>query len=372
MRAARRLLGAFAAASAACAASAALAHDGDDHDRAAPSSLAADAPQRLPDGAILLPKASQRQLQVRTLVAQLDRHARAVELPGRVAIDPSAGGRVQAALAGRVEPGPGGLPVIGQKVVRGQWLATVRPTIDPLERAAREAQLVELRAARDLAQRRLVRLRELADTVPRKEIDAAESEAASLGARVAALSDGLSRPQRLHAPVSGVLASAGALAGAVVEPGALLFEIVDPTRLLIEATTRDPALAAQVQAGSIALAGETVPLEFVGAGAVLREQALPLVFRARGQALSRLAVGQPLAVSVRLRAPAQGVALPLDALVRSAAGEPVVWVKTQAERFEPRRVRTQPLDAARLLVTDGLAGGERVVVQGAALLAQVR
>jgi hypothetical protein len=208
--------------------------------------------------------------------------------------------------------------------------------------------------------------------VPRKDIEAVESELASLDARLAVLSRGLSEPQRLLAPVSGVVASTGAIAGAVVEPGALLFEIVDPGRLLVEATSRDPALAAEVQSGSIAVGGTTVPLEFVGAGRVLREQALPLVFRARGPALSGLAVGQPLPVSVRLRAADEGVALPSAAVVRSPSNETVVWVKTHVERFEPRRVRTQALDAARVLVTDGLAAGERVVVEGAPLLAQVR
>ena len=64
--------------------------------------------------------------------------------------------------------------------------------------------------------------------------------------------------------------------------------------------------------------------------------------------------------------------VPAPALVRSAANTPIVWVKTHAERLAPRPVRTQPLDGARLLVVDGLAGGERVVVDGAPLLNQVR
>ena len=76
-------------------------------------------------------------------------------------------------------------------------------------------------------------------------------------------------------------------------------------------------------------------------------------------------------MSVRLRAADEGVALPSVAGVRSPSNEALVWVKTHAERFEPRRVRAQPLDAARVLVTDGLAAGERVVVEGAPLMNQV-
>lgn len=46
----------------------------------------------------------------------------------------------------------------------------------PLERAGQAAQLAELQSARALAQKRLAHLRELSDTVPRKEIEAAEPQ----------------------------------------------------------------------------------------------------------------------------------------------------------------------------------------------------
>jgi hypothetical protein len=248
----------------------------------------------------------------------------------------------------------------------------VRPTIDPIERSARAAQLAELRAAQSLAAKRAARLRELADTVPRKEIDAAESEVASLEGRIGALSVGLAAAERLVAPVSGVVASADAVAGQVVEPRELLWEIVDPTRLRIEATGIDPALAGDIADATVAVDGRSVPLGFVGAGRVLREQAVVLAFRARDASLARLAVGQSLPVTVRTRSTLVGVPVPAAALVRSASNEPIVWVKTAPERFEPRRVRTQPLDAERALVVDGLGGGERVVVESAPLLNQVR
>jgi len=66
------------------------------------------------------------------------------------------------------------------------------------------------------------------------------------------------------------------------------------------------------------------------------------------------------------------VPLPAAAVVKNAANQEIVWVKTSAERFAPRPVRTQPLDGARVAVVDGLEAGVRVVVQGAALLNQVR
>jgi cobalt-zinc-cadmium efflux system membrane fusion protein len=298
--------------------------------------------------------------------------SRAIELPGRVTVDPNAAGRVRSTVAGRVEPGPRGLPAIGEAVVRGQVLASVRPSIDSVARAGQAALVAELEVARTLASARVARLRGLSDTVPRKDIEAAESELASLEGRLRAVKAGVAATEPLLAPVSGVVAHAEVVAGQVVDARELLFEIVDPTRLRIEATGFDLGLAAHIADASVAVRARAVPLAFVGAGRVLREQALALVFRAKGAALASLAIGQRVAVTVRLDDPAPGVPVPASALVRSVANEPMVWVKTQPERFEPRRVRIEPLDATRVRVVQGLAGGERVVTEGAALLGQFR
>ena len=348
------------------------AHEGHDHGDAPASVPGSGGPQRSADGSLRLPKASQRLVGLRTVLVREDALARSVELPGRVAIDPDAGGRVQSTVAGRVEPGPRGLPGVGERVARGQVLAVVRPSVDPVARSNQAALLAELRAARALAAARVERLGGLADTVPRKEIDAAASELASLDGRIRAVSGGLAASEPLVAPVPGVIARAEVLAGQVVEPRETLFEIVDPTRLRIEASGFDVGLAARVADASVAVGGRAVPLAFVGAGRVLREQSVPLVFRAKDAALASLAVGQPVPVTVRLSERVRGVALPASALVRNAANEPMVWVKTAPERFEPRRVRAEPLDAARVRVAEGLAGGERVVTEGASLLGQFR
>ena len=47
-------------------------------------------------------------------------------------------------------------------------------------------------------------------------------------------------------------------------------------------------------------------------------------------------------------------------------------MKSAPERFVPTRVTIEVLDAERALVTEGLAGGERVVSAGVELLGQVR
>ncbi len=347
------------------------AGEGHNHD-AAPAAANANAPQRLPDGSVFLPKPAQRQIGVRTLVAEQRPVARAFTLAGRVVMDPNAGGRVQPTQAGRLEPGPRGFPEPGQAVRKGDVLAYVVPAAGNLERAGQAAQIAELRAARSLSDKRLARLRELADTVPRKEIEAAESELASLAERIGVMSAGLTHREALLAPVSGVVATASAVAGAVVDARELVFEIVDPQRLRIEALAYDPALASDIAGGSLAIGDQPVRLRFLGAARALREQALPLQFAADAQALRLLAVGQPVQVVVQTRSQVSGVPLPAAALARNPSNQSIVWVKTAPERFEPRVVSTEPLDGGHVVATSGLKAGDRIVHQGASLMNQIR
>lgn len=371
-----------------CAAFASTAWAGPGHDHGdAPPSATGNGPRRLPDGSVFLPKPSQRQMGVRTLPVELAPLARTTTLPGRVVMDPAAGGKVQALLAGRLQPGPKGLPQLGQAVQRGEVLAYVEPATGTLERAGQQAQLAELRASHALAAKRLARLHELADTVPRKDIETAESEVASLQARIGAVGGGLQARDALVAPVSGVIASANAVAGQVVDARELVFEVVNPQRLQVEALAYDPALAADVAGAAIAVGAHSVPLRFLGAARSLREQALPLLFApavpaapdaatAKGgtapASLAGVAVGQTLEVHVQHRTQLQGLRVPSTALTKNPANETIVWVKTAAEQFAPRVVTAAPLDGSAVAITAGLAAGDRVAVQGANLINQVR
>ena len=367
----KRIFLAIAIALSLGAATPAFAGEGHDHGDAA-AAPNANGPQRLPDGSVFLPKPAQRQLGVRTLLTEEAELPRSFELNGKVVMDPNAGGKVQPLNAGRIEPGPRGLPNPGQAVRKGEVLAYVVPSAAPIERSNQAAQLAELRAAKSLADKRVARLQELADTVPRKDIEAAEAELHSLTQRVAAVGAGLQQRDALVAPASGVIASANAVAGQVVDARELVFEVVDPRHLRIEALAYDPAQAQDIASAYLALGGQALPLRFVGAARSLREQALPLSFTAEAQALATLALGQPVRVVAQTRTKVAGMAVPVAALQRNAANQSIVWVKTAPERFEPRVVRHVPLDGVRVAVTSGLRAGERVVTEAASLVNQVR
>lgn len=337
---------------------------------------AVEAAQRLSDGSIFMPKEMQRSLGLRTAAVQLGDFPRVLEMPGRVMADPNAGGRVQIAQSGTIEAGPQGLAMLGQRVKKGQVLAMLVPALDASSRADKLASLAELDAQAAVLERRLARLTQLEGSVPRKDVEQARIELDSFGARRKAITGVLSGRVPLVAPVSGVVASSRVVVGQVVEPKEVLFEIVDPQRLAIEALAFE-AIPAGLDRASARLDGltTTIQLSFIGAAQSLREQALPVIFRIRPQSdgtMPLVAIGQSVKVLAETRETRTGIAVPVEALVRNSANDLIVWVHAQAERFVPRRVKTAPLDAQRVLVLAGLEGKERVVVRGAQSLVQVR
>ncbi|GMV00689.1 MAG: efflux RND transporter periplasmic adaptor subunit [Burkholderiaceae bacterium] len=349
-------------------------------------------PRRAPDGAVFVPKPTQYRIGLRTRAVEARKLAVTVALAGTVVAEPNAGGRVQSTQTGRIQPGPKGLPMPGQRVAKGAVLAYVEPAIASLERASRQADLAALEAQLAIANARAARYAQLDGAVPRKDIEAARIDALALAARRDATARGLAAREALRAPVSGIVSTTSILAGQIVEPREILVEIVDPSRLAIEALAYDPAVAGMITGASAmvtgasaavtessgavtdasAAAGSTpLELQLVGASRHLRGQAVPLLFRARTAGVA-LAIGQPLQVIARTAQQREGFALPREAIVRERSGEHVVWVHEAAERFVPRRVAFQTFDADTVVVTAGLAPRERVVVSGANLLAQVR
>ena len=340
----------------------------------APTAINASGLMRLPDGSVNVPMLAQRRLGIRTQLTPETQAAATIELSGRVVMDPNASGRVQAIHGGRIEAGPRGLPVAGQTVRQGEVLAYVAHHAEPYALANQQAQLAELRSGRELAAQRVQRLQSLEGTVPRKEIEAARAELQSLIAREKSIGASLAAREALLAPVSGVIARADATKGQVVEAREVLFEVIDPARVLVEATTADPSLPART--GQAHLQGVPgVKLQLIGAARSLRDGVLPMTFRAvpeqSGKALP-LAVGQPVTVVASLTEQVKGFVLPAQAVVRNSANEPGVWIQSGAERYIPQPGQYRSLDAATVVVTQGLGADNRVVVQGAPLIAQIR
>lgn len=333
---------------------------------------ASASPVRLPDGSIFVPKPAQRLLGIRTVLGEPRDIAKTVEINGQISVDPNFSGRVQSSQSGRIAAPGGGFPAIGRKVSKGQILAYIEPAANSIEKGNQQAQLAELASNLGLAERRAQRLQQLVGSLPQKEIDAARAEVTSLRARKAAVSGSLFQREALRAPVSGVISQAGVVAGQVVEAREVLFEIVDPARLWVEAVAYDTTLSGQVAGASGMTAGnQPLTLAFIGQSYQLREQALPMQFAVKPP-LPILSVGQPVKVFVQTRQAIRGIPVPQGSVMKNSSGETIVWVHASAERFMPKKVKVQAVDANTVAVLEGLHDGDRVVTQGAALLTQIR
>lgn len=331
-----------------------------------------DTSQRLPEGGVFVPKSVQRLLVIRTAIVKQGEHSRTIELPGRVMPDPNASGYVQSSLTGRLLPPEGGFPALGSRVEKGQVLALIEPpiqTIDVSDMRQKEGELLQQIA---IVERRVARFEKLVESnaVPRAQLEDARTELQSLKERKTQLDKVRREPEVLRAPVSGVIAEANTIAGQLAQPNTVIFHIVDPARLWVEALSFETIPQVE-RASARGHNGTTVDLKFRGSAAALRNQSIAVHFSIDAVS-SGVWAGQFVTVFLSIPEKRRGILLPRAAVVRSANGQYVVFEHAGAERFEPREVNAEALDAENMLVTAGITDGKRVVVQGAELLEQVR
>jgi len=329
-----------------------------------------DQAQRLPDGTVFVPKASQRVLGIRTEMTAVAAHGRTVELPGRIVADPNASGYVQPAVSGRLSAPPGGFPRLGSAVRAGDVLALVTPPFQAIDSSNIRQQAGEIDQQAAIVARRLARLRSLGDVVARSQVEEAEIELRGLRARRAELDQARREPEVLVAPIDGVIAASAAAAGRMAESNAVVFQVVDPGRLWVEALHFGTVGAIADATGRLP-GGRALALSYRGSGLTGAAQSVPVHF-AIEEDPGGLRIGQLLTVLARTEEVREGLALPRAAVLRGPSGVAIVYEHNAAEQFRPHEVRTEALDGGRVLVVAGIRPGQRIVTVGAELLNQIR
>jgi hypothetical protein len=366
-----------------------LAHEGHDHEAPASSAPAAapampaatpggivdTGPHRLLDGSLFVPKASQRLLNVRTLVSRTSEVGRTVRMVGQVIADPGTSGEIHASIRGRLEPFRGAWPKVGQKVEIGDVLAWVVPVVNPIDRGIILQQVAQIDHEIALVQERLPGLEGANGTVSR-ELDDARSDLANLMRRREAIAavirdrDTLRAP--LLAPSTGIVAASFAVAGQVVDEQQKLFTVVDLKRLWVEAYAYDIAAMGKVlDANAQGPTGSNYHLKFISRGPQLQRQTIPLYFQIDNPDAA-ISVGSLVSVLVETSGERTGVILPRAAVTRNTSGQDIVWQHAEPESFVPIPVRTEAIDGNNVLIASGLAPDTRVVVEAADLLNEVR
>ncbi len=342
--------------------------------RELPSVAARAAPHRHQDGSVFLAKSAQRLLDVRTMRAQESREAPGTELFGRVIPNPSASAHVQAMRDGRIEPGPQGLPHIGQSVAPGQVLAYLVPVLTAFEESSLRQSLTQVERDMAMLVPRADAIGPVNPTMPMSDSAAGllqelQIQSQALTRQKDTIQAALNQRLEIKAPAAGVVASASIAIGQSVAARELLFEIVDPKSIWVEAWSFE---AGDDGTGATALTsdGRRVALDFIGRGPTLQQQAAVLLFGVNGEAGP--AIGTPVRVFAKRSSELTGVVVPADAVVRGPANLPTVWEHAGPEVFVPHLVRVTPLDAGRVLVAGEVGQGMRLVTGGAAFDNPVR
>lgn len=337
-----------------------------------PATMATDAPQRMADGSLFVPKATQHLLSVRTVVTAETQAPRTMQIVGTVIADPNGFGRVQPARPGRIEAPESGLAYVGKRVEKGELIAYLSPYIETADKTNIESQIAETDARIDKLATILSRYNSRPGAMPQVKVDEVEGELNALRRKRAELRPSLVAREEIRTPVAGIISVANVVPGQIVEGREVIFEIVDPSRFWVEAIAHDPSVTANLsKAFAVTSTGETLTLEFAGQGLSLKQQATPLTFRVGGPP-ANLGIGKPVSVILQSTVELSGIVLPASSVVRAQSGLAIVWVKIEPERFEPYTVRYEALDGQRVVVSGGLKPDMRVVTEGATLLNQIR
>jgi cobalt-zinc-cadmium efflux system membrane fusion protein len=342
---------------------------------AVPGSAAmSDAPRRRPDGGVFLAKPTQRLLEIRTTVARQETVQRAINLIGRVIAEPNRTSLVQSIGGGRVIAPDTGLPHVGQVITKGDLLAEIERPLQQAERTTISEKTGEIEQLVAVTEAKLKRLRQLAERglVPQRLAVEAALELEGLRRRREVIQETRIDREVLRAPTSGIITVAKVVPGQVVQPQDVMFQIIDPNGLWVEALVYGGVMPDALGSASIVTSdGDSIELVYQGFSRALQQQAI-LVHFSIPHPLANLNIGQPVTVVAKTGGTISGIVMPRDAVVRSSNGETIAWLHDEFEDFDPKPVRTQPLDATRVIIVAGVTEGERIVIRGADLVNQIR
>lgn len=354
----------------------ATAFAGPGHDLGSEQSSAANgnAPQRLPDGNVFLPKPTQRLLEIRTRILEQESRRQAVRFVGRVVANPNRSGVVQSTIAGRYLPPPGGLSLVGASVQAGDLMGSVAPSFVTKDASDMAQTLGQLEQEIALARSKLARQENLLgkNVVAEAAVEEIRIQLDGLLNRRKELLAAKVEPEELRAPVDGIVTALRVVAGQVVSPTDVLFEIIDPRSLMVEALVFDQVNSDRiVDAASSTSDGVRSKLRFVGRNRALQQQYSVLRFEVLDPSPA-LNVGAPVTITGHAGEPVTGIILPRAAIAQAPNGQMVVFRHKEPEIFEPRAIRFEPFGPGSALISAGVERGDKIVIEGAPLVNQVR
>ncbi|MFZ5469575.1 MAG: efflux RND transporter periplasmic adaptor subunit [Myxococcota bacterium] len=361
-----------------------FAHGGEDHGdkpKAQPAPAVGDA--------IHFPKEAQFLLGVRTEPVAVRQIETRLVVPGKVVPRTDKHAQVFPPVAGRVLAPNSRLPLVGERVKRGQLLAILEQSLSApestqlvTERIKAETTVSQAKAALEQARRDLERVKSLAGVVAEKEVQKAELavkvaeqeleravQERNLYTGAGPGTGGRLTQFRLVAPLDGVLVEAHATVGEQVDPSRVLFTVLDASVVWVEANVFADDVAQVERAAEALIHVEAYPDQYFPARLFNLSQLVDESTRTVKAIFEvpngdrKLRPGMFAEVAIGAGAREETLAVP-DAAIVQLEGRKVVYVHTAPEEFVARDVSLGAKDGAYHALKQGLEEGARVVTVG--------
>lgn len=276
-------------------------------------------------------------------------------------------GEVRSPWTGVLEaPAGGRMPIVGQKISKGQVLGNVLVQWSPSDRISLETQLREVRgtiteteAQIRVAKRTVERLRQIGDqVVASKLLIEAEGTLAQLEARLTAanarekdLHEALARQAtefrfRLTAPQSGQLTELNSRPGEVVSAGSVVATIYDPQELWITVSVPPSTLPvgeipdeAQITLPGFERGPLPARLVAIKTASAPRQQGIELVFGTTNPA-ALIPIGLQAEARIRIGQPKEVIQVPQSAVVQLHDRQ-LVYLQRGPEEFVKQFVEVE-------------------------------
>ena len=265
----------------------------------------------------------------------------------------------------------------GDRVEKDQPLVRLKTTPLELQLRAAQAELAEAEARRQMADRNLVRSKDLFEkkTVPQQQLDESQSELYAWEGRVRLLKARIARIQldidhsTIRAPFSGIVTSRQSEVGEWSELGAQLLELLSLEDLEVHVDVPEqyfgslhPQSTASVSLDAIA--GDVFPatVRAVIPRADDKARTFPVKLRLKG-ADPRIGVGMLARVQLPVGVPVNAVMVPKDAVVDQGRDH-VLYVINADDTISPVPVSTGAALGAWVSIEKGVEAGQKVVTRG--------
>lgn len=312
------------------------------------------------DGAVAVPVVT-----ARTAIVRVEPFTHTISAIGTVVARP---GRYAALSA------PAPTRVSRVYVAPGQRVAAGQPLVE-FDQAGFNAAASGAEAALTAAQRNHERAERLAaeGILPRKDVEAAAAELGRARADAVAARRAL-QLSVLRSPVTGVVTQMSAVLGAPADAGQVLVEVADPSAFDVVLSLGPTDAGAILPGAHVELsAGEKTGGESLGAGTVASvgaavdsgSRSVPV--RVTVTSPSRaLRLGETVYGRISLGTRPDAIVVPVEALVPGdAPGRYRLFVVDRSGTAHERDVKVGGRTESSVEITEGLAGGETVVTQGA-------